>query len=100
MPLIMSKLNNQGRRDILIILGPDSIERIQRKDPFEVNCWQMPFQERVGVLSITYGTKEECAKMEALVREGKVDEAIKLALSGWEYRPDLGDHDRGPEPLT
>jgi hypothetical protein len=38
-------------------------------------------------------------QMEQLARQGKANEAIKMAISGWKYRPEKGDHDLGYQKL-
>jgi hypothetical protein len=100
MPIILSRNNNKGRRDILIVLGPENIERMQNKDPFELRCWEFPWKEPVGLVSVVCATHAELIQIEQLTRQGKTKEAIELATSGFEYRPDLGDHDRGPERIS
>src|SRR5215831_14867528 len=101
MPIILSKPNEEkGVRDVLIILGPENIERIQEKDPFQVDCEDMPMAPfRIGIIQVSYATDTEMVQMTQLARQGKLDEAVKLATSGWRYRPERGDHDLGPEHL-
>jgi hypothetical protein len=102
MPLILSRNNKQGTRDIMIILGEDNIERMKEKDPFELRCWELPWTEPLGVVTISYANPTEMVQIEQLARQGKQDEAMKIATgttSGFAYRPDKGDHDRGPERL-
>lgn len=104
MPLILTRDNaeRKGRRDVLIVLGPDNIERMKEKDPFELHCWELPFREPFGVLTISYATDAEITQMAQLARQGKTDEAMKLAAgttAGFRYRPEAGDHDLGPEHL-
>jgi hypothetical protein len=38
-------------------------------------------------------------QMEQLARQGKMQQAIDMAVSGWKYRPERGDHDLGFTPL-
>lgn len=102
MPLILSRNNSRGTRDILIILGPDNIDRMKEKDPFEVRCWEFPWKEPLGIITISYATDAEMTQVTQLARQGKTDEAMQLAIgttTGFQYRPDLGDHDRGPQRL-
>ena len=99
MPIILSTLNNKGERLLLIVLGSDNIERIQEKDPFEINCAQLPGPEPVGHIGITYATDTEMVQMTQLMRQGKADQAVAMATAGFKYRPERGDHDLGPERL-
>jgi len=102
MPLILMKPGEEpGRRDVLIVLGPENIERIKEKDPFQLDCeTDLPVQLGkfvLGVIQISYATDAEMMQMAQLARQGKVDEAVKLATSGWKYRPQSGDHDLGAQ---
>ena len=98
MPLILAKPNDQGGKDILIVLGPENVERIQEKDPFQVDCASMPgFPFWAGIIQIGYVTEAEMVQCTQLARQGKLQDAIKLVTSGWRYRPELGDHDLPPE---
>jgi hypothetical protein len=97
MPLILVKEHGP---DILIVLGPDNIERMQDKDPVEVEWHKLPFAKVAPrVIGIVCATQAEMTQMEQLARQGKTDEAVKMAISGWKYRPDKGDHDLGYQKL-
>jgi hypothetical protein len=96
MPLILVQPNDDGTKNLLIILGPDNIERIKEKDPVELRWDQLPFgRDRVRTIAISYASDAEMVQMEQLVRQGKTNEAVKMAFSGWKYRPEKGDHDLG-----
>lgn len=102
MPLILAinSKKNDGSKDVVIILGPDTIERMQEKDPVELNWSELPFSEcRPNLIGISIATDAEMTQMTQLARQGKTGEAIKLAFSGWKYRPEMGDHDLPPERL-
>jgi len=84
---------------MLIILGPENIERIKKQDPFEIRCWELPWAEPLGLITVSYLEEEQLKHVERLAREGKTDEATQIATAGFQFRPDLGDHDRGFERL-
>jgi hypothetical protein len=69
------------------------------KDPFELEYWKVPWKEPLDLIAISFATDTEMIQIAQLVRQGKTDEAIKLATAGFRYRPDLGDHDLGPQTL-
>jgi len=98
MPLIIST-KKKGKRVALVVIGPDNVERMQEKDPLEIELYRMPFSEPVSVVGMVIASDAELVQIEQLLRQGKVDEAIERATSGWEYRPDLGDHDLGPQKM-
>lgn len=103
MPLILAKPNNDGKtKDVLIILGEDNLERMKEQDPFEIDAREFPWREPIGFISISYATQAQMTQIEQLVRQGKRDEALDLAVQtmhGFKYRPERGDHDLGPERL-
>jgi hypothetical protein len=99
MPLLLALPRREGI-DVVIVLGPDNIERIQERDPVEVEWDRTPFkQNRVRRIVIASATAAQLTQCEQLVRQGKPDEAIGLISSGWKYRPEKGDHDLGPQRL-
>lgn len=100
MPLILAVASNRndGSMDVLIILGPDNIERIKEKDPVELKWWEYPFaKQRPATIGISYANETEMMQITQLARQGKTAEAIYMATSGFKYRPEKGDHDLGPE---
>jgi hypothetical protein len=100
MPLILAKPNNDGSRDVIIILGPENIERMKEKDPVEVEWHTFPFaKDPPRLIGITYASDAEMTQIAQLARQGKMLEAINMATSGWKYRPEMGDHDLGYEQL-
>jgi len=101
MPLILTKPGEEpGYRDLLIVLGPENIERIKEKDPFQLDHTDLPGVGRLGVIQISYASDAEMTQMSQLARQGKLEEAVKLATAGWKYRPERGDHDLGPQKLA
>jgi hypothetical protein len=100
MPILLQAENNDGTRNIMIILVGDNIERIQEKDPVSIGCDQPPFSNMiVKAIGISYATEAELMHYEQLCRQGKTHEVVRLATAGWKFRPEKGDHDRGAEPL-
>lgn len=99
MPLVLSTPSTDGTYAVLIILGPENIERMKEKDPFQLICSELPFKQRIGVIQVTYASDSELTQITQLARQGKTKEAIEMATSGFRYRPELGDHDMGPERL-
>ena len=98
MPLIIST-KKKWKRIVLVIIGPDNIERMQEKDPLEIELYRLPFAEPISVIGVVVASDAELTQIEQLLRQGKVDEAIERATSGWQYRPEMGDHDLGPQKM-
>jgi hypothetical protein len=99
MPLVISKPNPDGSRDVLVILGRDSVERILHQDPFELEMWRFQWKNQVRTIQVTAVNEEEMVTIEKLLKEDNMTEAINIAVRGWQYRPDMGDHDYGYKPL-
>ena len=102
MPLVLGRQNDKGGKDILVILGDQNFERMKANDPFQIQCDELPWDDDITSITVSYADDDLMGKIEAMARQGKVEEALKLAnktLSGFKYRPDLGDHDEGPEVL-
>jgi hypothetical protein len=100
MPILLQAENNDGTRNIMIILGRDNIERILEKDPVSIGCDGPGFSNMiVKAIGISYATEAELVHYAQLGRQGKTLEVIKLATAGWKFCPEKGDHDRGAEPL-
>jgi len=97
MPLVLAHPNNDGTMNVMLVLGPESIERIKEKDPVEFNYNECPFAKNPPrVIGISYASDSEMTQMTQLARQGRTKEAIKMAMSGWKYRPELGDNDLPP----
>lgn len=100
MPLVISKPNPDGSRDVLVILGPDSVERILHQDPFELQVYKFPWRNQIRTVQVTAVSEEELLEIERLCKDNNLKDAINVAVRGWQYRPDMGDHDEGFKPLT
>jgi hypothetical protein len=87
---------------IMVILSEGSIERIKQYDPSEIvvgNEWDHLKLDRV---IIGHLTDSEMDKLEQRIKLGWKVDPITICRSisrGFQYRPDLGDHDRGPETI-
>lgn len=88
---------------VFIVLQDENIERIKDYDPAEVpNVSRLPseLQElRLKDVLVGYATDEDVAFIERCAREGRPADGLRHLSRGFRYRPDHGDHDRGPERL-
>jgi hypothetical protein len=102
--MILTKLRRNGTVDMLIALDDDNIERIRHYDQAEVVWPQLPQEYRMrrpSTIGITYATKEEqdqIARMSISDPDWK-EKAFVLLTRGFEFKPELGDHDFGPTVL-
>jgi hypothetical protein len=86
--------------DLLIVLEADNLERMKRYDQAEIEWSKMP-QSKLPLrnVAIGYATASDVVQIQRLAQQGKPMEAVKIVTRGWEFRPDLGDHDAGPISL-
>jgi hypothetical protein len=102
--IILPRIRRNGRVDLLIALGEDSIERLRVYDPAEIMWSQLPSEystrrpETIGITYITATEQAEIERMSVSDPDWK-EKAYKLLTRGFEYRPDTGDHDFGPTVL-
>lgn len=92
----MKRDEDDDSYSLFVILTANNIERITRYDPAEININGFPRDFRrldLKAINIMYATQDEINEMVA--NPDKVPDLINKLARGWEYRPDLGDHD-GP----
>lgn len=92
---------NHVRDRLLVILDPESLARMREADPAEVNLAEV--SRKIGstilqpIIHICY--EEKTPEFERILQSGDVKALLKYLSRGWRFRPDQGDHDRGPEHL-
>lgn len=103
--MLITRVRNNGRVDIVIVLADENIERMKRYDPAEIVWADLPSEyssRRPGAVAVAFATAEDQAEIERMSRtdpENWKERALKLISRGFEFRPDLGDHDFGPTVL-
>jgi hypothetical protein len=83
---------------LLVILGPDNLERMRRSDLAEVNLREV---YKAGC-KLVHPIIKICIEEDENALRSKFSDVkalVNYPHCGWEFRPDLGDHDRGPEKL-
>ena len=86
------------RKDALIIvLGADNLEHMKAADPAEIDIRGSGKRLVNPIVLLCY--EESSPALNRLVQGGNVDALIKYLQRGWAFRPDKGDHDRGPESI-
>lgn len=91
MPIILTRHNKRTRTtDILIVLEHESVERIQQRDPFELDARAVAERHgpdvRVGAIGVVSGSEPDIAEIIRLQRAGKHDEAMAYAIRGWSMK--------------
>lgn len=96
-PLLM---DGEDSYTLCIILQQGNIDRIKAYDPAEIDVEDFPREIRrldIKNIQIMYATKEEMD--EFIAHPDQTYPLLKKLARGWQYRPDLGDHDNPPESL-
>ena len=103
--ILIPTVRRNGKVDVIIVLNEESFERMKRADPAQVIWSQLPpeFSTRpMHSITVSFCTAAEEKEIEQLSASGDLNwklTAAKKLFRGFEYRPDLGDHDFGPTPL-
>lgn len=91
---------------IMVVFQDENLERIRAYDPAEISVPQIEQEMtlshnlRLKDVIVTYANPADMEHLEELWRQDKGHEALRFLCRGWKYRPDAGDHDRGPERLA
>jgi hypothetical protein len=102
--MMISRVRRNGTVDLVMVLAEENIERIRRYDPAQVNWVDLPPEismRRPHSVGVAFATAQELEEITAMsVRDPDWKEkALKMLSRGFEFRPDLGDHDFGPTVL-
>lgn len=102
--LLICRTRRNGRVDMLIALAEENIERIKQYDQAEVIWSQLPseYANRMPAsIGISFCSSQEQAEIERLSARDPdwKEKAFKLLTRGFEFKPELGDHDFGPTVL-
>jgi hypothetical protein len=85
---------------LIVVLGPDNLERMKEGDPAEVQLSQIRGAGKDLVdPAILLCYEEPSPALNQLIQRGNLSAILKHLQRGWKFRPQAGDHDRGPERL-
>lgn len=102
--IILTKVRRNGTVDMLIGLDDENISRIRQYDQAEVIWPQLPPEyamRKPSTIGITFCSREEqfeISRMSNTDPDWK-EKAFKLLTRGFEFKPEMGDHDFGPTVL-
>lgn len=102
--MLISRVRRNGDVDVVIVLAEENIERLKRYDPAQVQWHELPSEirnRRPHCIGLVYATAEELLQIERLSQTDPAwkEKVITLLSRGFQFRPDLGDHDFGPTVL-
>ena len=90
------------RLKLLVVLEHDEIDRMKRYDPAQVMWDDLGLYRNIPVESVTisYLKPEHAKDFYEWARTGQIKRCVDLIMSGFEFRPDLGDNDHGAVKIT
>jgi hypothetical protein len=102
--MLISRVRRSGKVDVVLVLADDNIERMKRYDPAQVPWAELPKEismRQPHSIGIAYATADELKQIEQMSVSDPdwKEKALAMLSRGFEYRPDLGDHDFGPVVL-
>ena len=97
MLIIPIQSQSHERDAIIIVLGRENVQRLEKSDPLEVKCSETGRVLANPVIMIAY--EDETPEFKQVVQSGDLGKIISFLQRGWKFRPDSGDHDRGLENI-
>lgn len=88
---------------LVVVLGSDNLERMQEGDPAEVKLKELASGKNRHLLlqpTVVLCYEKDMGKVTKLANAGDIQALLKYLNRGWKFRPERGDHDRGPERLS
>lgn len=100
MMILPLETENHEHDALIIVLDPDNLERMKGGDPAEVKLKQLRQAGKNLVdPAIVLCYEKPSPKFNRLIQSGDTLAVIQYLQRGWQYRPEAGDHDRGPESI-
>ena len=102
--IILTRVRRNGTVDLLICLAEENIERIRSYDAAEVIWPQLPPEystRRPHTIGVTFCTQEEQDQVTMMsnIDPDWKEKAFAMLTRGFEFKPEMGDHDFGPTVL-
>jgi hypothetical protein len=83
---------------VIVVLGGANVERMREADPVEIRLRESGRNLVNPAILICY--EDSSPELARLLAGRDVRAIIRHLQRGWKFRPQEGDHDRGPEPLA
>ena len=97
MMMLPIETENHSHDAIILILGKDNLERMKAGDPAEAELRKTGRHLVNPTIMVCY--EEQSPAFTQLLNRGDLKAIIEHLQRGWKFRPERGDHDRGPESL-
>ncbi len=82
---------------VIIVLDKDNVRRMQEADPGEAILRDCGKQLVNPTLLLCY--EEDSPAFRRAIQTNDLPALVKFLQRGWRFRPDKGDHDRGPQSI-
>ena len=82
---------------VICVLNSSNLERMKKADPSEIILKQSGRNLVNPTILLCF--EEDNKELAEVINSGDVAKIIKYLQRGWKFRPDKGDHDRGPESI-
>lgn len=83
---------------VVVILDPGTVERMKVGDPAEAVLRDAP--TNLVNPTILICLEEPGPEFDRVMASGDLKKVLEYLRRGFQFRPDLGDHDRGPESVA
>lgn len=97
MLLIPIETPNHAHDAVIVVLNAGNLTRMAEADPVEIELRKCGRNLVNPTIVICH--EEESRTLTRLIQGHDVDKIIAHLQRGWKFRPDRGDHDRGPESI-
>ncbi len=87
---------------VMVAFDEEGLDRLRKYDPGELVLSKLgpPWTGlKLKDVVITFCNADDLERVKRWCTVGDVKSAYKWLTRGWQFRPDLGDHDRDPESL-
>lgn len=94
--------SGNAQDSLLVILGDDNVGRMKKADPVQIDLKQLGRTLVNPTLCIAYENLwrgEPTGVLKGLIETDNLPGIAEFITRGFKYKPEAGDHDRGPQPL-
>jgi hypothetical protein len=97
MLVIPLQTKDNARDAVFVVLDPEQLPRLEQGDPADIVLRQTG--NRLVNPTVVICLEKPTPEFNRLVQSGDIRALIAYLQRGWKFRPELGDHDRGPESV-
>jgi hypothetical protein len=98
MLLIPVETHDHKNDMLIVVLDDTNLERMKAADPAEINLHEL--KSKLVNPTIFLCHEQPTPGFMKLFNQRDLKAIMKFLQRGWKFRPNKGDHDRGPELLS